>query len=126
MLSSHELSDRAIDLVAAWSEGFSVPRRAGDYHVESPAHGRLRVHARSRRSKSLLWFHVLDPGADRYDAAVLVEFDADDKVAAAWKLPAAAVRAAATSRTTRGARIVLKLPVAGDWTATAPRIDLRD
>ena len=53
MLSPHELSQRAIDLVAAWSEGVSVPERAGDYHVESPAHGRLRVHARSRRGVRL-------------------------------------------------------------------------
>jgi hypothetical protein len=123
-LSPHELSSHAIELVVAWSDGMAVPGRGTDHHLESPTHGRLRVHARSRRSKSLLWFHVLDPGADRYDAAVLIEFDTEDRVAAAWKLSAAEVRGAATSSTSGGARRVLKLPVGGDWTATAARVDL--
>jgi hypothetical protein len=124
MLSPHELSARAIDLVAAWSQGVTMPSRGSDYHVESPVHGRLRVHARSRRSKSLWFFTVLDPEADRYDAAVLIEFDPDDNIAAAWKLPAKAVKAGATNRTTRGGRRFLKLPVGGDWTVSAPLIDL--
>ena len=71
---------------------------------------------RSRPQPSLevpVWFNVLDPEADRYDAAVLIEFDPNDNIAAAWKLLAKAVKARATSRTTQAERRVLRLP--GRW-----------
>ena len=34
------------------------------------------------------------------------------------------IQAQATSSTTQSGRLILKLPVGGDWTATAPRVDL--
>lgn len=92
--------------------------------MHSPTYGRLRVHARSRASSSLIWFNVPEPAVDRYDSVVLIEFDADDRVAAAWKLSAAEAVATATSATTQRGTRILKIPVGGEWTRRAPRVEL--
>lgn len=125
-LTRHELSQRAIDLVAAWSDGSPVKGRGQGYHVDSPTHGRVRVHARSRASSSLIWFNVPEPAGDRYHTVVLIEFDADARVADAWKLSAAEVIATATSATLQHGNRILKIPVGGEWTGRAPRVDLTD
>lgn len=123
-LSARELSQRAIQEVAAWSGGSLAPDSSSNYHVESPSHGRLRVHARSRASKSLIWFGVPAPSADGYDAAVLVEFAPDDTIAVAWKLTKEEVEATATSMTVRNGRRILKIAVGGEWTRRVARLNL--
>jgi hypothetical protein len=120
----HELSQHAIDLVAAWSGGTVVSSRENGYHVDSPSHGRLRVHARGRASQSLTWFHVPEPAGDGYDAVVLIEFDRDGSVGDAWKLSRAQVVDAAASHTTRNGKLILKIYVGGDWTSTAESVQL--
>ena len=124
--SPHELSEHAIGLVEAWSSGTRTKSRREGYHVDSAEHGRLQVHARGRLSSSLVWFHVPDPDGDGYDVVVLVEFDSNDKVAAAWALTRAELVSAATSSTSRGGKRVLKVPVGGDWTTRVARIRLGD
>ena len=67
---------------------------------------------------------MLDPAGDRYDAVILIEFDPEDRVAGAWKLTAAELVATATSLTTENGKRILKVPVGGDWTRRAIRIEI--